>query len=82
VEWAPEEACVTGDDALQPCERAELALLLDTSQQPTQAALLCWLSEETLVCSAERNELLSLSVKIKAEILVQERMCTEPDGAP
>lgn len=76
VEWAPEEACVMGDDALQPCEGAELALVLDTSLRSAQAALLCWLSEEMLVCSAGINELLSLSVEVKAELLVKEWKCT------
>lgn len=76
VEWAPEEACVMGDDALQPCEKAELALLLNASRWPTHAALLCWLSEEMLICSAGRNELLLLSLKIKAELLVTEQKCT------
>lgn len=56
VERAPEGAWVMADDALQPCERAELALLLNTSCQPTHAAPLRWLSEEMLICSAGSSE--------------------------
>lgn len=76
VECAPEEVCVTGDDARQPCERAELALLFNASWRRAQAALVCWLPEETLVCSLGRNELFTLSVKTKAGLLLKEWKCT------